>query len=51
MITKYNKPSMKFYEFSAEEVITVSGGEVTIDPGQVVTKPITDVVNPDPWDD
>ena len=51
MVVKYNKPSMKYYEFAVEDIITASGGEVTIDPGQVVTKPITDVVNPDPWDD
>ena len=51
MITKYNKPSMDFYEFAVEDIITASGGEVSIDPGQVVTKPLTDIVNSDPgWD-
>ncbi|MDE6149343.1 MAG: hypothetical protein K2F81_04515 [Ruminococcus sp.] len=43
MITKYNKPSMKFYEFAAEDIITVSGREASIDPEQEVSKPITDI--------
>ena len=51
MPTKYNKPSMKFYEFAVEDIITASGGNVVIDSGQIETKPLTDVVNPDPWGD
>ena len=44
----YKKPSMEFYEFEAEDVITASGGEVIVPTG--TTKPLTDVVNPDPFD-
>ncbi len=43
----YKKPSMEFYEFEAEDVITASGGEVVVPTG--TTKPLTDVVNPDPF--
>ena len=31
MITEYNKPSMDFYEFAVEDIITVSGDAVNGD--------------------
>ena len=46
---KYKKPSLEFFEFISEDVITASGGEVVVPTG--TTKPLTDVVNPDPWGD
>ena len=49
MKIEYKKPSMEFYEFAAEDVITVSGGEVVVPTG--TTKPLTDVVVTDPFDD
>lgn len=49
MKIEYKKPSMEFYEFAAEDVITASGGEVVVPTG--TTKPLTDVVVRDPFDD
>ena len=46
---KYKKPSLEFFEFISEDIITTSGGEVVVPIG--TTKPLTDVVNPDPWGD
>ena len=43
----YKKPSIEIYEFETEDVITASGGEVVVPTGP--TKPLTDVVTPDPW--
>lgn len=44
---KYKKPFMEFYEFETEDVITASGGEVSVPIG--TTQALTDVVTPDPW--
>ena len=49
MKLKYKKPSLEFFEFISEDIITTSGGEVVVPTG--TTKPLTDVVNPDPWGD
>lgn len=45
----YIKPVIMFYEFSTEDIITASGGEVIVPTG--TTQPLTDVVKPDPWGD
>ncbi len=49
MKIEYKKPSMEFYGFAADDVITASGGEVVVPTG--TTQPLTDVVKPDPWGD
>ncbi len=49
MKLKYKKPSLEFFEFISEDIITASGGEVVVPTG--TTKPLTDVVVTDPFDD
>lgn len=51
MEIKYNKPSIDFFEFVVEDVINSSVSD-TVSVSAKTTKPITDIVNPDPdWDD
>ena len=48
MNRSYKKPFMEFYQFETEDVMSASG-EVIVPTG--TTKPLTDVVTPDPWED
>ena len=44
---KYKKPSLEFFEFISEDIITTSGGEVVVPTG--TTKPLTDGGVTDPF--
>ena len=51
MNNNYSKPSMEFHEFYVADLITASEVQPTVSISVKTTKPITDIVVPDPWDD